>query len=183
MSAQAKNDGPDDGSDNGSVTFTLDGQEVTARPDETIWQVAVRTASERARRSRALVFELLVADQPDRATSPDPEAKFWHWAEALEVTESRFPGKEGPVDDASHPAMRVHLDACITGLNAVSGTVIEGDPLGKDVVSIQPLDEKEGLLNRGHSGFSFNLTDFDRRNVFDFIDIKAHNLATDIFNL
>ena len=163
MSAQAKNDGPDDGLDNGSVTFTLDGQEVTARPDETIWQVAarqgveiphlcyapepgyradgncracmveiegervlaascmrqptagmaVRTASERARRSRALVFELLVADQPDRATSPDPEAKFWHWAEALEVTESRFPGKEGPVDDASHPAMRVHLDACI----------------------------------------------------------------------
>ncbi len=42
MSAQAKNDG----SDNGSVTFTLDGQEVTARPDETIWQVAARQGVE-----------------------------------------------------------------------------------------------------------------------------------------
>jgi formate dehydrogenase major subunit len=75
--------------------------------------MTVSTASERARRSRELVFELLVADQPERATSHDPESKFWQWAEALEVTKSRFPAKEGPVGDTSHPAMRVHLDACI----------------------------------------------------------------------
>ena len=33
----------------------------------------VRTASDRATRARAMVMELLIADQPARATSPDPD--------------------------------------------------------------------------------------------------------------
>src|SRR6266567_1731887 len=45
----------------------------------------VHSASERAKASRKLVFELLVGDQPDRAAAPD----------------------------RSHPAMAVQLDACI----------------------------------------------------------------------
>src|SRR5664280_2040731 len=73
----------------------------------------VKSASPRAVAAQKMVMELLVADQPARATSHDPESKFWHWAEKVEVTESRFPAAERWHGDASHPAMRVNLDACI----------------------------------------------------------------------
>ena len=73
----------------------------------------VKTESARAVAAQKMVMELLVADQPARATSHDPDSKFWHWAEKVEVTESRFPAAERWQGDASHPAMRVNLDACI----------------------------------------------------------------------
>ncbi len=155
------------------VRFTLDGHAVTARPGETIWQVAqrlgthiphlchkdvpelradgncracvveiegervlaascirrptegmvVRTGGERAEKSRRMVFELLAADMPARADSPDPDSHFWQEAEALDVAGSRYPGSRPgaqgaiPVDsvfrDASHPSIAVNLDACI----------------------------------------------------------------------
>lgn len=75
--------------------------------------MVVKTASERAKASRAMVFELLTADQPDRAETHKSDSKFWHWAEALEISDSRFPSRETPALDDSHPAMRVNLDACI----------------------------------------------------------------------
>ena len=75
----------------------------------------VSTATERAESSRKLVFELLVADQPDRAVAHDPNSRFWNWADRIDVTTSRFPAIERPnkADDFSHPAMAVQLDACI----------------------------------------------------------------------
>src|SRR5471032_296525 len=73
----------------------------------------VKSASPRAVAAQKMVMELLVADQPARETSHDPESKFWHWAEKVEVTESRFPAAERWQGDASHPAMAVNLDACI----------------------------------------------------------------------
>ncbi|MGY4430506.1 putative molibdopterin-dependent oxidoreductase YjgC [Bradyrhizobium sp. F1.13.1] len=73
----------------------------------------VKTESARAVSAQKMVMELLVADQPARETSHDPESKFWHWAETTGVTESRFPAAERWATDASHPAMRVNLDACI----------------------------------------------------------------------
>src|ERR1700692_4880262 len=73
----------------------------------------VQSASARPVAAQKMVMELLVADQPARATSHDPESKFWHWAEKVEVTESRFPAAERWEGDASHPAMRVNLDSCI----------------------------------------------------------------------
>src|SRR5438874_2736966 len=73
----------------------------------------VKSASARAVAAQKMVMELLVADQPARETSHDPDSKFWHWAEKVEVTESRFPAAERWHGDASHPAMRVNLDACI----------------------------------------------------------------------
>jgi formate dehydrogenase major subunit len=73
----------------------------------------VKTASERAVKAQKMVMELLVADQPERATSHDPDSKFWHWAEKVEVTQSRFPAAQRWSGDASHPAMRVNLDSCI----------------------------------------------------------------------
>ena len=75
----------------------------------------VSTGSERARTSQKLVFELLVADQPAREAAHDPGSRFWNWADRIDVTTSRFPAIERPnkVDDFSHPAMAVQLDACI----------------------------------------------------------------------
>ena len=75
--------------------------------------MVVNTASERAKKSRELVFELLVADQPARTVAHDPESKFWNWADRVGVAESRFPGRAEVTPDPSHPAMRVNLDACI----------------------------------------------------------------------
>jgi formate dehydrogenase major subunit len=148
------------------VIFTLDGREVTATPEESIWQVAqrlgtdiphlcyspepgyradgncracmveidgertlaascvrkpadgmiVKTASDRAEKARAMVMELLVADQPAKTDAHDPSSKLWSWAERIGVTESRFPAhipSDVPAPDPSHPAMRVNLDACI----------------------------------------------------------------------
>jgi formate dehydrogenase major subunit len=74
----------------------------------------VVSASARAVTARKLVMELLVADQPARAEAHDAESKFWHWAEALNVTDSRFPARDHqPASDRSHGAMAVNLDACI----------------------------------------------------------------------
>jgi len=73
----------------------------------------VVTASKRAKKAREMVFELLVADQPDRTKHHDDDSRFWQWAEDVGVDSSRFPKKEMPSADSSHPAMAVNLDACI----------------------------------------------------------------------
>ena len=73
----------------------------------------VHTQTDRATKARAMVMELLVADQPARATSHDPDSAFWSWAERSGVTESRFPAAHRWEHDPSHPAMRVNLDSCI----------------------------------------------------------------------
>src|SRR6266436_10169035 len=73
----------------------------------------VQAASERAKASRQLVFELLIGDQPERAAAHDPDSRLWQWADALDVSDSRFPRRAQPAPDRSHPAMAVQLDACI----------------------------------------------------------------------
>jgi formate dehydrogenase major subunit len=73
----------------------------------------VKTASERAKASRRLVFELLIGDQPERAQAHDPNSSLWQWADKLAVADSRFPRRAPPAPDRSHPAMAVQLDACI----------------------------------------------------------------------
>lgn len=81
---------------------------------EPVEGMKVVSASDRAKRARELVLELLVADQPKRAEAHDADSKFWHWAEVLSVTESRFPARDHqPAPDRSHGAMAVNLDACI----------------------------------------------------------------------
>ena len=146
-----------------SIRFILDGVEVEAAPDETIWQVArrhdthiphlcympepgyrpdgncracmveiegervlapsclrkptegmkVNAANERAVTAQKMVMELLVSDQPERAVAHDQNSRLWHWADRLGVAESRFPRRQAPAMDVSHPAMQVALDACI----------------------------------------------------------------------
>src|SRR5712672_4134585 len=73
----------------------------------------VQAASERAKASRQLVFELLIGDQPERAAAHDPDSRLWQWADTLDVSHSRFPRRAQPAPDRSHPAMAVQLDACI----------------------------------------------------------------------
>ena len=147
-----------------TVTFTLDGKDVTVPEGTTIWEAAqaqgvdiphlchkpstgyradgncracmveiegervlaascirpatdgmvVSSASERAAKSRALVVELLAADQPEEAH--DRSSHFAAMKAANNVKESRFPARDPgsvPLLDASHVAMRVNLDACI----------------------------------------------------------------------
>ena len=146
------------------ITFTLDGREVEAQPDETIWQAAqrhgttiphlcwhdapgyradgncracvvevegervlaascqrkvapgmkVKTASERARKSQEMVFELLAADQPVRADSHDPDSKMWAWIDRMGIPEtSRYPRADKPAADITHAAISFNADACI----------------------------------------------------------------------
>lgn len=108
----------------------------------------VISASERARKARALVMELLVTDQPKRAEAHDGDSKFWHWAEALNVTESRFPSRvHQPAPDRSHGAMAVNLDACIQCNLCVRAC---REVQGNDVI---------GMAFRGHHSeivFDFN---------------------------
>ena len=73
----------------------------------------VKTASERAKASRRMVFELLLADQPARAHAHDPQSKFWRWTDRMGIATSRYPKHGAPAADRSHPAMAVNLDACI----------------------------------------------------------------------
>ncbi len=74
----------------------------------------VKTASERAKKSQEMVFELLAADQPPRADSHDPDAKFWAWIDRMGIAEtSRLPRAAKPKSDTTHAAISVNLDACI----------------------------------------------------------------------
>ena len=73
----------------------------------------VFSSSERAKKSRELVFELLLTDQPEKEKSHNPESHFWNSIEQVEVKDSRFPKKAACNPDVSHPSMAVNLDACI----------------------------------------------------------------------
>ena len=74
----------------------------------------VKATSDRAKTARKMVLELLVTDQPERATSHDPQSKFWGWADKMGIDVARFPEREKmPAPDRSHVAMAVNLDACI----------------------------------------------------------------------
>ena len=78
--------------------------------------MVVKTDSERAEKSRKMVMELLLADQPAREEAHDKSSHFWEMADAQEITTSRFPKIEKefiPLLDSSHVAMNVNLDACI----------------------------------------------------------------------
>src|SRR5881394_3371732 len=57
----------------------------------------VKTATERAKKSREMVFELLAADQPARDTSHDQQSKFWTWIDEMGVQPvARLPAGHKP---------------------------------------------------------------------------------------
>lgn len=71
----------------------------------------VRTSSDRARAAQKMVLELLLSDMPDTVHREDSELNAW--AGRLGVGVPRFPSRQQPVSDVSHPAIAVNLDACI----------------------------------------------------------------------
>ena len=73
--------------------------------------MVVDSASERARKCQRLVVELLQADLPE--TAPTRHNEVDDWAARLGVGKPRFPARPAVAPDASHPAIAVHLDACI----------------------------------------------------------------------
>src|SRR4029450_5424558 len=141
------------------VTFTLNGQTVVGRADQTILQTAdghgvetprrgymegmradgncrtcmveikgervlaasccrypregmeVTTDSPRAIASQKMSLELLLADIPETSYTLNSEVDLW--AKKMELGKPRFKSRQQPVEDLSHPAMAVHLDACI----------------------------------------------------------------------
>lgn len=73
----------------------------------------VASASERARHSQKLVLELLCADTPADQPPYVPDSLLTRWAEWIGLGRPRFAMREQPAPDLSHPAIAVHLDACI----------------------------------------------------------------------
>jgi formate dehydrogenase major subunit len=78
--------------------FPQDGMEVT-------------TNSARAVRSQKMTVELLLSDVPE--TSYTRHSELDNWARKLGVGKPRFGARPQPAQDLSHPAIAVHLDACI----------------------------------------------------------------------
>ncbi len=73
----------------------------------------VHTQTDRAGDARKLVFELLMADQPEREQAHDPESEFWQWSDKVGLAGSRFTARHPVPADQSHTAMGVFLDSCI----------------------------------------------------------------------
>jgi formate dehydrogenase major subunit len=71
----------------------------------------VMTNSARAIVSQKMSVELLLSDVPERSYTLNSELDLW--ARKLGVGKPRFAARSQPVEDLSHPAMAVHLDACI----------------------------------------------------------------------
>jgi formate dehydrogenase major subunit len=71
----------------------------------------VTTNSARAVASQKMSIELLLSDIPETAYTRNSELDLW--ARKLSVGKPRFKARHQPVEDVSHPAIAVHLDACI----------------------------------------------------------------------
>jgi formate dehydrogenase major subunit len=71
----------------------------------------VTTDSARAVTSQKMVLELLLSDIPEESYTRNSELDYW--AKHLSVGKPRFPSRHQPAQDVSHPAIAVHLDACI----------------------------------------------------------------------
>lgn len=81
--------------------------------------MVVKTDSERADKSRKMVFELLAADMKTPEQTPDNQSQFWSWAKSFGIEgsqrlSSKFETREEETYfDISNPAIAVNLDACI----------------------------------------------------------------------
>src|SRR3982751_5530609 len=71
----------------------------------------VTTNSTRAVTSQKMSLELLLADVPEESYTLNSELDVW--AKKMNVGKPRFAARSQPLEDLSHPAMAVHLDACI----------------------------------------------------------------------
>jgi formate dehydrogenase major subunit len=80
--------------------------------------MVVKTDTERAEKSRQMVFELLASNMRPAEKGPDNQSAFWQWASSMGISGSeRFGSKFDAAHvaefDISNPAIAVNLDACI----------------------------------------------------------------------
>ncbi len=73
--------------------------------------MVVNSQGERPRKAQRLVLELLQSDMAETCYSHHNELD--HWAAKADLGKPRFPARQPPVQDISHPAIAVNLDACI----------------------------------------------------------------------
>ncbi len=73
--------------------------------------MVVESSSERAQQAQRMVLELLASDVAEAAYRPNSELD--HWSRKMELGTPRFPPRQQPPVDNSHPAIAVNLDACI----------------------------------------------------------------------
>ena len=80
----------------------------------------VETQTERAKKARHMVFELLASNMRPQAEGPDNQSMFWDWAGSMGISgseryASKFEDLEVPATfDITNPAIAVNLDACIS---------------------------------------------------------------------
>src|SRR5258705_2400034 len=71
----------------------------------------VTTNSARAVTSQKMSIELLLSDVPETVYTLNSELDLW--AKKMRIGKPRFRARRQPAEDVSHPAIDVHLDACI----------------------------------------------------------------------
>ncbi len=80
----------------------------------------VETQTERAKKARHMVFELLASNMRPQDEGPDNQSVFWDWASSMGIGgsdryASKFEELEVPAAfDITNPAIAVNLDACIS---------------------------------------------------------------------
>ena len=80
--------------------------------------MVVKTDTERADKSRKMVFEMLAADMRPQEEGPDDQSPFWEWADSMGISgsdrfEAKFDAQHEAEFDISNPAIAVNMDACI----------------------------------------------------------------------
>ena len=80
--------------------------------------MVVKTDTERAKKSREMVFELLASNMRSADAGPDNQSNFWQWASSMGIAgserfASKFDGHDTAEFDITNPAIAVNLDACI----------------------------------------------------------------------
>ena len=96
----------------------------------------VKTDSERAIKSRAMVLELLMSDAGATSDSYTRESELTRWARRLAVPDGRLPRREASAyaaPDLSHAAIAVNLDACIQCTRCLRAC---RDEQGNDVIGL-----------------------------------------------
>ncbi|MCG7911455.1 MAG: formate dehydrogenase subunit alpha [Candidatus Thiodiazotropha taylori] len=73
--------------------------------------MVINSRTERPRNAQKLVLELLKSDVGESDYTPNNELDRWLYA--LQVGNPRFPARQQPASDHTHPAIAVNLDACI----------------------------------------------------------------------
>ncbi len=108
----------------------------------------VHSTHPRARAAQKMVLELLLSDMQQQR---DDDCELHAWAAQFDIKQSRFAMRRQPDADASHPAIRVQLDACIQCTRCVracrevqNNDVIGYAQRGSDSAIVFDLDDPMG---------------------------------------